>query len=49
MSTWRSGSPPTCRQATDLLFETSVPETGEYVYVGLELIRPLPDLPGSVT
>jgi len=33
----------------DLLFETSVPETGEFVYVGLELVQPLPDLPGSIT
>ncbi len=46
MSEWDSADLPA---GHDLLFETSVPETGEFVYVGLELIRTLPDLPGSVT
>ena len=46
MAEWESSELPA---GEELLFETSVPETGEFVYVGLELIRPLPDLPGSVT
>ena len=46
MAAWESSDLPS---GQELLFETSVPETGEFVYVGLELIRPLPDLPGSVT
>ena len=46
MAEWESSELPA---GHDLLFETSVPETGEFVYVGLELVQPLPDLPGSIT